>query len=105
MSAADCEISFKDLTLIFSDEQLPLIKATDKSSRHVLVATWTLWIKLQSVALVKCKILNRNLGNKKHRSQVYISRSGIVHPPLKCVTSGSGFYNSKRGILKVLVCT
>ena len=48
--------------------------------------------------------MKHNSSNKKHRSQVYVSATGIVHPQLRKVSSNSGFYNSKRGTLDVLVC-
>jgi len=104
MSATDCEISFKNLTLTINDQELPLIKASYKPAKHFLVANCSLSIKPQTVALIKCNLLKHNPHNRKYRSQAYISTTGIVHPQLKCVASSSGFYNSHRGTLDVLVC-
>ena len=106
MTHAECEISFKTLTLSINDVELPLIKASTKPSKHMLVVNSTLAIKPRTVALVKCNVMkhSHNSSNKKHRSQVYVSATGIVHPQLRKVSSNSGFYNSKRGTLDVLVC-
>ena len=91
MSATDCEISFKNLTLSIDDQHLPLIKASSKPYKHFLVANTTLAIKPSSVALVKCNLMKRGSSNKQNQSQAYISTTGIVHPQLRCVTSSSGF--------------
>ena len=48
--------------------------------------------------------MKRDSSNKQNQSQAYISTKGIFRPQLRCVTSISGFYNSKRGTLEVLVC-
>ena len=104
MSATDCEISFKNLTLTINDETLPLIKASCRPSKHVLVANASLSIKPRTVGLIRCNLMKHKPNNRKYRTQAYISTTGIVHPQIKTVASSSGFYNSRRGIVEVLVC-
>ena len=104
MSATDSEISFKNLTLTINGEELPLIKAARKTSKHVLLAKSTMSIKPHTVAVIKCNLVRQKHNNRKQRTQAYTSTTGIVHPQLKNVSSSSGFYNSKRGTLEILVC-
>ena len=67
MSATDCEISFKNLTLSIDDQHLPLIKASSKPYKHFLIANTTLAIKPSSVALVKCNLMKRGSSNKQNQ--------------------------------------
>lgn len=104
MSTTGCQINFKNLTLSVDDEDMPLIKASHKPIKHALVASSMHSVKPNTVALIKCKLVRRNPKRSKEHVQSYISTTGIVHPKAIKITSSSGFYNSNRGSLHVLVC-
>ena len=106
LASCSCEISFKTLKLSIDGVELPLIKPTTRQSRLNLVASATLVIKPHSINLVKCDMLSHRPSNNKHKALSYISTTGIFHPCLgnHSITCTSGFYNSARGKVDVLVC-
>lgn len=100
----ECNISFKNLTLTVNNTKIPMIKPCRIPHTHSLNVGRTLVIPPKSVSLVRCNMSFMLTPKQKRRK--YLSATGIFVPRNSIhhgnLTSGSGFYNSSKGIVNVM---
>ena len=102
-----CVINYRKLSFSIKESDFPLIRACNRTAKYTLMTDSTTVIQPNTVALVKCSITSTSGRGKSSKS--YISATGIVDQRLfrdhrHALTANSGFYNSNKGSVDILVC-